>query len=332
MYEKKHEKSVCCNENIWKLNSRRRQCSKCKKTWRVWPKKLGRKSQRINFEFLFKYLKNESGSIRQRALSRGICPVALQRHMIKTANKFNETTPWPEIPSGDLVAIADALVEYIDGVRNTIYLILIRSINSNKAAIMPCFVAVNRGEDFGGWDSAFNLIQPDARQRIRALVCDGRSAFGTMSKKYNWVLQRCHFHLLARIAHNRSIRHFSRTSEQGKYIQSLAQIVLISKNEDSVKNALNKLKELMPKIASRCFKTVISGFLKNYLDYRSYLNYPEYSLPTTSNSAEHLVGIIRDLQYRARGFNSVKSLKLWVECLLKFTKFVTCNGKISIPN
>jgi len=281
---------------------------------------------------LFKYLKNESGSIRQRAISRRISPVALQRQMIKAANKFNETTPWPELPSGDLIAIADALVEYIDGVRTTIYLILIRSINSNKAVIMPCFVAVNRGEDFWGWDSAFNQIQAKDRNRIKALVCDGRSAFGTISKKYNWILQRCHFHLLARLKHNRSISRFSRTSEQGKYIQSLAQIILNSKNEKSVKDALIKLKEIKSNITSLVFKTVISGFIKNYSDYRSYLNYPKYNLPTTSNSAEHLVGLIRDLQYRARGFNSVKSLKLWIECLLKFTKFVTCNGKISIPN
>lgn len=258
--------------------------------------------------------------------------MALQRHMVKTANKFNETAPWPEIPSGDLVAIADALIEYIDGARNTIYLILIRSINSNKAVIMPCFVAVNRGEDFWGWDSAFNLIQPEARQRIKALVCDGRAAFWTISKKYNWILQRCHFHLLARIAINRSIRHLSRRDEQGKYIQSLARIVLTSKDENSIQITLIKLKEIMASIKSPSFRTVLSGFLKHYSDYRSYLNYPEYNLPTTSNSAEHLVGIIRDLQYRARGFNSVKSLKLWVECLLKFTKFVTCNGKNSIPN
>lgn len=252
--------------------------------------------------------------------------------MSKIANKFNLTTPWPDAPLGDLIAIADALIEYIDGVQHTIYLILIRSVNSNSAAIMPCFVAVDRSEDFWGWDQAFDLIHPEVKCRMKALVCDGRAAFIPISRKYNWALQRCHFHLLARIAHNRSIRRWSRSGEQGKHIQKLAQIVLTSTNEESIKGALNELRNSLEQVTSRAFKSVLRGLIKNYSDYRTYLKYPEYNLPTTSNSAEHLVGLIRDLQYRARGFNSIKSLSLWIECLLKFTKFVTCNGKISLPN
>ena len=241
-------------------------------------------------------------------------------------------TSWPKIPQGDLIAIADALIEFIGGIECTVYLILLRPLNSNKAVIAPSLITINNSENLLGWRNTFSQIPFEAKQRIKALVCDGRAAFMPISKENGWALQRCHFHLLARIAHNRSITQFTRTNAQGKYIQNLARIIINSKNENNVNQALEELKNITKNITSRSFKTVLSGLIRNYLDYRTYLRHPEFNLPTTSNSAEHLVGIIRDLQYRARGFNSIKSLTLWIEVLLKFTKTVTCNGKISIPN
>lgn len=294
--------------------------------------KLGRKEINTSFEILFKYLKNESGSMRQIALAKGISPVSQQRRMLKAAQQFNTITPWPDIPSGDLIAIADACIQFLDGVQNTIYFILLRSIHSHQTVIAPFLVCINASEDFLGWQNAFHQIPPEAHQRIKALVCDGRTAFTPLARKNDWVIQRCHFHLLARIAHNRSLSKASRTGEEGKRFQHLARIVITSKNRQDIFEALYELEKLSTTIQSYSFKTVLSGFLKHFEEYRTYLNYPHYNLPTTSNSAEHLIGLVRDLQYRARGFKSLPSLTLWIEALLKFTKKVTANGKISLPN
>ncbi|MFC1615157.1 hypothetical protein ACFL22_01230, partial [Patescibacteria group bacterium] len=39
--------SLCCGVKIHNYGERRRQCSKCKKTWRIYKKKTGRKKIRV---------------------------------------------------------------------------------------------------------------------------------------------------------------------------------------------------------------------------------------------------------------------------------------------
>lgn len=244
--------------------------------------------------------------------------------------QFNEKGPWEVIPGGPLIAIADAMIEYIDKRPYTIYFILVRSIHGSQAFILPPLMLPG-GELVSGWGQSFRGIPAEVFARIVALVCDGHQGLVCGSKRLGWLLQRCHFHLLARIAHNVSFGPSGKNRSLGIRIQKLVHVVLYNKEISLVHEALDEIKVIKKTITSRNFKTVLSGFLKHYDDYRTYLELPQFQLPSTSNTAEHLVGLVRDLQYRAHGFRTPDSLFAWVSGFCKYHKSVTCRPKIQ-PN
>lgn len=314
---KLHEKSPCCNASIRLFGERRRQCSVCRKTWRVWKKNRGRKKNRLPFEPLLQYFgkKYRNSRLQKRTFS------ARLRLILE---KFNAETPWPKIPDGPLIVVADGLIEYFGNEKYAVYFILIRSISSSKAVIFPPYMSEWGEVD---WQGAFAQLPNEVIGRICSLVCDGHSGLISLAQRHGWKLQRCHFHLLHRIGHCASFGSLNKTKGIGLRIKNLVQVVLYNKDPEAISLALESLNEIKQGITSKAFKIVISGFLKHYEDFRTYLNYPQYFLPTTSNSAETLNAQIRDLQYRAKGFRTPKSLFSWITGFCKYRKFVTCRGK-----
>lgn len=324
---KLHEKSPCCRGRIRRFGKRRRQCSVCHKTWRVWKKKLGRRANRPSFSVLFQHLDNQCLTIKAKIglpARRARTRIALEKFVAKRS--------WYPIAEGPLIAIADALPQRIKGEVWTVYFILLRPINSNKAVIAPPFIQPGTESGSQGWEMAFSNLSSNVKNRVVGLVCDGRSPLITLSKKENWILQRCHFHLLYRIAN------YSRTGIRGRnrpiafLVKSLVNIILTNKNEKLVKKAVLELKCLQVDIHSQGLRRVLSGFIKHYSDFRSYLYRSELNLPNTSNGAESLIGKIRSLQYRAKGFRSKQSFMYWITALCKHQKFIICNGHKIQPN
>lgn len=307
---------------MYRFGQRRRQCSGCRKTWRVWQRKRGRTERRIKTAFLFRYF---HGNLPRTSLNRYTRAARLR----KILRVFNEKTPWHPVPDGPLIAIVDGLVEYFNGKKYTLYLILLRSVSGQKAVILPPYLKI--GTESGcGWHEALIQLPKEAHERIIALVCDGHTGLISVAKGFGWVVQRCHFHLLARIEHCMSFGPRGKNIKLAIKLRKLVQSVLY-RNESEALNGLNQLAAIKPTITSPAFRTVISGLLKHYRDYRQYLEFPLYYLPTTSNSAEHLVGLIRDLQYRARGFRTPKSFMSWGTGFCKYQKTITCRPKIQ-PN
>lgn len=244
--------------------------------------------------------------------------------------KFNKKTLWPDVPKGPLIIVADGLIQYFEKENYTIYFILVRNISASKAFILPPYMRKG-GEVTLGWHEAFAQIPNDILVRIEALVCDGHGGLIYLAKSHQWVIQRCHFHVLARIAHCASLGPLGKNERIGMRIKNLVEVVLYNKNPAAILLALEALQRIKINITSRSFKTVISGFIKHYQDFRSYLTFPQYHLPSTSNTAESLNALIRDLQYRARGFRTPSSLFSWITGFCKYKKSITCNHKIQ-PN
>ena len=313
-----HEKSPCCGTAIYRFGQRRRQCSKCRKTWRVWQKKRGRTKHRIQFEILLRYFQ---GNLSGMSLDRHTRAARLRN----TLRAFNEKTPWYPVSNGPLIAVVDGLIEYFNGKKYTLYLILLRSVSGQQAVVLPPYLKV--GTESGcGWEEALLRLPVEVHRRILALVCDGHTGLIEVAKNFGWIVQRCHFHLLARIEHCMSFGPRGKNTKLAIKLRKLAQSVLY-RNDRETLYALNQLVVIKPTISSPAFRTVISGLLKHYRDYRRYLEFPSYYLPTTSNSAEHLVGLIRDLQYRARGFRTPTSFVAWATGFCKYQKTVTCRPK-----
>ncbi|MDT8442646.1 MAG: transposase [Desulfuromonadales bacterium] len=219
-------------------------------------------------------------------------------------NKFNEEAPWPSIPNGPLISIADGLMESFNGKMYVVCFIMVRSISSSEAIILPPYMCEGR-ETSKGWQEAFAQVPNEVFNRIEALVCDGHCGMTSIAKRNDWVLQRYHFHILASISHFTSFKRGTKKNiELGIRIKRLAQVVIYQHDQEAVNLAINALKIIKQDIKSIRFKTVISGFIKYHENFRAYLKYPQYNLPTTSNCAEFLNSRIRDLQYRAKGFRT----------------------------
>lgn len=311
-----HEKSPCCQGLVRRFGGRRRQCVVCKKTWSVWKKKQGRKRRRTNPSLLFQYFSGKYSP--STSTDRARLRIALQ--------KFNQITPWADAPSDPLIAVADAMIEYINKDIHTIYFIMLRPLYGTQAVITEP-LCLPGGETPDGWNKAFARLSPRVHEQITALVCDGHRAFASLAQQYAWVLQRCHFHLFASIGHNASFGPRTRTGMLGLDLLRLARTVATTRDQEVLGKALEDLEQYKQSIQSRRLKTVISGFLRHYWDYRACLDYPHLHLPSTSNSAEHLVGCLRRIQYKARGFSSLRALMAWITGWCKYQKTITCRGR-----
>lgn len=328
--KKLHEKSPCCRGIIVRFGERRRRCNVCLKTWRVWKKKRGRKRARTSPDFLIKYLKHEVPSL--YALARKSNPKSedgLNRKLNRSLEYFVANTSWPEIPKEALlIAVADAMIIGLNGQQFTFYLILLRTTNGNRAVITKPFIKEG-DETWHGWEEAFKQLPEDTLASICALVCDGHKGLVDRAKNLGWLIQRCHFHLLASVQNRRSRWQHSRHRTLGKFLYHHANEILTNSSDEVVAESVSVLSEIEKYTSSPVLRRILRGLKINYSHYRTYLKHPELNLPKTSNSAESVIGSIRMLCHRAHGFRTIKSLTLWAHALLKFKQTVACNGYLS---
>ena len=324
----KHAKSPCCRGEIIKYGRRRRQCVVCQTTWRIRKQKQGRKKKRYSCRLLEKYLDHKIPVISKLAELRSTSRRILDKRLIQELSVFVRKTPWPKVPQDrDLVAIADAMIKKIDGKTHSIYFILLRPVDSNKAIITRPLIAEGK-ESSPLWKKAFGRLPRKALSSIKAIVCDGHLGLRRAARSNGWIIQRCHFHLLASLQGRRSRSKYSLHQKMGKFIYQTALAVLNTKDEKIIVKRLDRFKKIIPTVSSPRFKWMLAGFIRDHRDYRSYLKYPELNLPKTSNVAEAVISMVRDLCYKARGFRTKKSLRIRISALVKYKKTVVCNGHL----
>lgn len=324
--KKIHEKSPCCQGEVTKFGNRRRQCTVCYKTWRIYKKKRGKKKKRASQIFLLKYLKHEIPSLYAVSRAYQKSEDALNRKLKNSLKIFLARMDWPPLPIDDsLIIIADAMIKIINNETYTFYFILVRKTKEQKAIIVEPFI--RKGQEVAiGWYLAFQKLPLATREGVKAIVCDGHIGLLSVAQHYGWIIQRCHFHLLARLDHYQTVGKLSRHGRLGKDIYELARKILTDSNEENIPTYLLELKKLTQNTNSRALKHVISGFIKYYYRYRTYLYYPELHLPRTTNAAESMISEISNLCHRARGFRTPSSLTKWIHAFLKNKQTVTCNG------
>lgn len=328
-----HEKSPCCRAVVRRFGGRRRQCRACGRTWRAWPRKQGRRHYRTSPQLVTSYLRREVPSRYALARLRGMSVSTLRDALIRSRDTFLLRTPWPPLPKAEpLIAIADAMVETFQREGTyTLYLILLRPVATSKAVIAEPVIGSGT-ETWQGWAMAFARLPNIQKAAIRALVCDGHRGLLAVAQDHHWLIQRCHFHLLAAIQGRRSRWIRSRHRAMGERLYRLVNHILTTRDQTTIMPALTKLESIAWDTRSPVLRKVLSGFITHYRDYRTYLEYPELHLPRTSNAVESLIGDVRHLCYRARGFRTVESLTQWVHALLKLKRTATCNGHKSSTN
>ncbi len=281
---------------------------------------------------MIRFLRHALGSAYGRTQSSAISARTMTRDILRSRDLFCRTTLWPLPPKApNLIVIADAVIKQVERKQYTAYCMLVRSPTETEATILPPIILAG-GETQLSWRIAFNTLPPSLLSCIKALVCDGHRGSVNYAKQHNWLIQRCHFHLLAAIQGRRSRFAYSRHRREAKHIFDLVYRVLEEREEIPIRAFLLKIEACALSTTSRELRKVLLGFVNNYEDYRTYLYHPELELPTTTNTAESCIGSLEELCHRLRGFPTLYSFEKWFEALAKFKKRIKCNGQYQQKN
>ncbi len=315
----KHENSPCCQAKIYKFGNKRRQCSRCKKTWTKYARKRGRKARRPNQQLINKvigqgrklvHLAERKGSVSISALSRRLKKDMSRK---KRENKF---------PIGWLVMIADALWFNLGGRRWTLYIVAVRSTTGGQAYFLDPVLLPSR-ESGDGWRETLSHIPTDIYNRILAMVSNGFRGLCALAKENKWVNQRCHFHLILQF--QVQLGNWKKLPDSPYRKEILSVVCRLLKTIDKETEYAEKLYELLSdKKCPRRYRMIGMEFLRRIHDFRAYLKYPELHLPHTTNCIESFNNIIRD---RCKHVRTPQALKLRAVALMRVRTTVNCNHR-----
>src|SRR3989338_11658116 len=321
-----YSKSRCCNAVIIRYGGKRRQCTRCKKTWTIRPKRRGRKiiqpTQRLIIAYFSKAVSNVRTLAKQRRWGRD----RAQRMLARSLRKYiaSHDKDWlrflPE--HGRLIAVADGIWHRIGKGKITVYMILLRPVHSDRAVICPP-VFLPGWEDKNGWEEAFASLPDAVSSRICSLVCDGHIALVALGRRRQWHIQRCHFHLIA----NLNMYLGARKHTTAKTILFLVQQLITTANPIVSREICAKLRHIRITLKSRGVRRVLGGLETHYKDFQTYARYPYLSLPSTTNAAESCISGARDLMRRCRGFRSWNAMHAWLTGYTIWKRSIQCNGK-----
>lgn len=325
---KLHEKSPCCGAFTRRFGGRRRQCAACRRTRSLYCHGRGRKHRRINSTLARNYLSNGSVNLTRHAKRLNISVPALRHRLRQSRDCLLEQESWLEPTNkGRLIVIADALLEYIDDQPFVLYLILLKSPDVDKAVILEPQL-YPRYENKDDWLRVLNRLPKAVFSRIVAFIADGKPCFISICKAHGWVLQRCHFHLLAELQRFASFKRKSKNQRLVKYIRKHVLILITTTDQQQLTHSKLRLQHLIadPTVPARLKIRFLKGFLRNMDYYRSYLSHPALNFPSTTNSCEALCGIIRKLLFQVRGYNTPTALINWTKALLLTRKQISCKS------
>lgn len=323
----RHEKSTCCRAKIYKFGNKRRQCSFCKKTWRVWPKKRGAKLSRPRRNLLRKVLAEKqslfSAKLNRLKLTEGARSIRLRRSM----EKFLNNTAPNRAPSGKLILLIDAIWFRFKKERWTMYLRALRPINGDRATFLDPVLREGR-ENHEEWSNIIDSIPIMPKNRIAAMVSDGFRGSSRIAKSHHWILQRCHFHLFSQLQVNRG--QWKKLSNLKLREQICGTMRKILDTKTHLPEYLNRLYQLLNRRnCPRRLHAIGQELIRHQQEFRAYLNFPKFNLPNTTNSVESMNKIIRS---GCRHLRTPQSLILRSKCLIRMRKTIACKPKIFQPN
>lgn len=327
-----HTKSICCRTVVYRYGARRRQCVQCKRTWRVRKKKRGRKSIRVH-PSINKVALPSQETLRHRAkrISKGREIIRRRHH--KNIGLLLKKLPLQKAPRGELIAIVDGKWSRFDAKTYTTYEILLRATNGSHAlAVEPVFLQGR--ESSPGWHHAFDCLPNSVQKRIRVVVSDGITGIEALARHRGWLVQRCHFHLLATLQPMRGKR-WAKVRQKGlrETMYQLIYRAISTSNDHEAQCILTAINHLVhdPRFP-KWYGVKVRGFLRYAHLFRTYRNYPEYNIPTTTNAIEAVFKQISETIRQTRGFRNSESYQRWITIQIRMLPGIRCNGHNYQPN
>ncbi len=141
-----HKKSKCCGAKIIRFGGKRRQCSACKKTWRVHPAKQGPKPRRKQCGYLKKVF-NHGFRVKQLSLNSRLSTEAIYKIFTNNLDMIVEQKRIVRIRGPKLMLVIDAQWHYFKKELWTLYFSAIKSTESQAVTILdpilrPVYIAL----------------------------------------------------------------------------------------------------------------------------------------------------------------------------------------------
>jgi len=323
-------KSTCCNRTVWICADRRRQCSRCLRRWRVRAKKRGR-SRRHQDSKLIERVLVKRRSLTELAIERGLTRQALSYRFLRALERRRRA---PAVAIGcDSILLVDGVWFRFKRRPWVLYLMATRPLEGQQATFRTPLL-LEGPESKTAWLKALDTIPSTDRARIQALVCDNFVGSRSIARAKGWILQLCHFHLIAQFRRRlgyRNLRTPSRIFRHEAY--RLMRIALSTADERQAASIAIHLRQLAKEaIGARRFANLVRQFVLRLPEYRAYRHYPALHLPTTTGSIESMGRVIRDLLRRTRSISSPKALEQWLTSYVGMRPHITCRGADLLPN
>lgn len=323
----KYAKSQCCYAKIYRFGHRRRQCSYCKKTWSIRPRKRGRPIVHISSNIL-RQVFLEKYTLRHLLQRRsGLHPQTFRYRFRQVLRRFVNGPNPQQIPPGPLILLADGLWFYFHNEPWVLYLTALRSV-SGKIAVFLDPVLLRGREGAYQWKQVLNTIPSESQSRIRVLVADNLQGMKRTAQQNGWILQLCHFHLISKlqIQRGRARRALKGGGVREEIYQNIRKSIA-TPDELHLNTLLARLTLLANTFCgTQRIQAAVREFLHSVRYYRSYRKYPELNIPTTTNTVESMCSIVRDLLRRNHCASSPKSLLRWATAQIRMRQTLTCNG------
>lgn len=297
-------------------------------TWTIRARKRGRKPRKHRTATITRTFVQRHTLLVQ-ADAAHINPETWRKRHDRTLRTFT-ARPWPyRSPRGDLILICDALWHTVDGVPWTTYLLGLRSVSGEDLFFLRPILKPDH-ESQERWREVIGAIPERTRRRIRAMVADSFSGVEAIVEERGWVLQRCQFHLLGKLATLCGNRKRRIAWWEGRQrTQALIRQVLSDTDEGRVGERRGELVDLSndPSCPVR-IRRLIRFTIRWLHEYRACFHHPHLRLPATTNALENMNGRIRQLLNRHRGLCTPASLEWWIVAYVWFHPRMKCRPKI----
>lgn len=326
--DSQHAKSPCCGAPIRRFGGRRRQCTRCTRTWRIRPKKRGRPGHR-DAPTTLRRVFEDGFTLRQLAGSRPGVALSTYRYRFRRALKRYVTQPSSQpLPLGPLVLLADGLWFQFKRKPWVLYLMALKPCQGDHAVFLdPVLLAGS--ERLARWEEALEHIPQAASERVCAMVVDNLPGMRRVARQRGWVLQLCHFHLLLKLYGQRASRpHALRGGPVREEIQQLIRQALQIPDGVSLNKTIQRLRVLSKTDCGTArIQMTVRAFLRDLSFYRSYLDHPQLGLPQTTNTVESMGRLIREMFRRNRAGSNPDSTLRWATAFIRIHPTVVCNSK-----
>lgn len=323
-------KSPCCGVRSWRFGERRRRCSACRKTWRIRARKRGRPSLRLD-DRLIRNVLLEHRSLTELAKRSRLTRQALSYRFLRALEaRLLRSKAEYRANGNDLVLLIDGLWFRFKRRPWVLYLMAFKPSQDDRAVFIDPVLQQGM-ESREGWHRALNTIPSASRARIRAVVSDNFAGCTTLAEWNGWILQLCHFHLLASLRTRLGAFHRNtvgaRALRQEGY--QLVRTALTTNNSDCLSSATIRLRELAddPGMPWK-FGNILREFVRRLPNYRAYQLHPHLRLPRTTGSVESMGRVIRDVMRRTRNVTTPAALNLWVTNYLRLRPEIICKAGV----